>query len=431
MKAANLLIDDDGTVLLGDLGVAADLAEDTSHHISSSHLRYSVTAKAAVSEQEPDSHSSKVAFEPILSRPKIGKRKSFVGTPCWMAPELIEGRQYDSSADIWSFGITALELTQGRPPKSRESPQRVLLKTLQEDPPTLDREGGAYKYTRAFKEVVDSCLVKDPSKRPTAEELLQTPFFRSAKKKSCLVGAILKDLPPLTKRQERRAVNQIHFPHSIDSWDFMTTVNSPATSAYRRRVLEEFVAAEDGEGQYQETDDEQDSRGESRAVAWDSEPARGQDQQSKAVTVVSSSPSTSDSGLSDSRTTPSSASSTASSFAESLVVPPKPQERNDSPGSAADETVVSEILREGEAIEKTASVDTVSQIPDGKGSKVAQQSSSSGQLWRKFKGKHLSSSSDSGTGARKERSGIGIGRVFSSSNKNKSSTSTDRTVTGK
>lgn len=85
MKAANLLIDDDGTVLLGDLGVAADLAEDTSHHISSSHLRYSVTAKAAVSEQEPlpsssDNHSSKVAFEPILSRPKIGKRKSFVGT---------------------------------------------------------------------------------------------------------------------------------------------------------------------------------------------------------------------------------------------------------------------------------------------------------------------------------------------------------------
>ena len=46
-----------------------------------------------------------------------------------MAPELIQGRQYDSSADIWSFGITALELTQGRPPRSRETPQRVLLGT--------------------------------------------------------------------------------------------------------------------------------------------------------------------------------------------------------------------------------------------------------------------------------------------------------------
>jgi hypothetical protein len=210
----------------------------------------------------------------------------------------------------------------------------------------------------------------------------------------------------------------------------MTTVNSPV---YRRRVLEEFVAAEDGESQYQETDDEQDSRGESGAVTWDSEPeeARGRNQQSEAVTVVSSSPSTSDSGLSDSRMTPSSTSSTAaSSFAESLVVPPKPQEWNDSSGSAADETVVSEILRKGEAIEKAASVDTVSQIPDGKGTKVAPPSSSSGQsaLWRKFKGKHLRSSLDSGTGVRKERSGIG--RVFSSSNKNKSSTSSDRTVAG-
>ena len=235
----------------------------------------------------------------------------------------------------------------------------------------------------------------------------------------------------MTKRQERRAVNQIHFPHSIDSWDFMTTVNSPTSSVYRRRVLEEFVAAEDGEGQYQETDDEQDSRGESRAVASDSESeeVRGRDQQSEAVAVVSSSPSTSDSGLSDSRTTPSSASSTAPSFAESLGLHPKPEELNDSSGSAADEIVVSEILREGEAIEKAASVDTVSQIPDGKGPKVARQCSSSGQsaLWRKFKGKHLSSSPDSGTGVRKERSGIG--RVFSSS-KNKSSTSSDRTVTG-
>lgn len=46
-----------------------------------------------------------------------------------MAPELIQGKQYDSSADIWSFGITALELTQGRPPRSRESPHAVLLQT--------------------------------------------------------------------------------------------------------------------------------------------------------------------------------------------------------------------------------------------------------------------------------------------------------------
>ena len=46
-----------------------------------------------------------------------------------MAPELIQGKQYDAKADIWSFGITALELTQGRPPRFREKPQQVLLRT--------------------------------------------------------------------------------------------------------------------------------------------------------------------------------------------------------------------------------------------------------------------------------------------------------------
>ncbi|KAL1734358.1 kinase-like domain-containing protein [Schizophyllum commune] len=153
VKAANLLMDDDGTVLLGDLGVAANLAEDT--------------------------------YSPI------GKRKSFVGTPCWMAPEVIKGQQYDSAADIWSFGITAIELTQGRPPRSREAPSKVLMRTIQEDPPTLDRDNGVHKYSRALKEIIDSCLVKDPSKRPSAEQLLQTPFFKNAKKKSYLVHKIL------------------------------------------------------------------------------------------------------------------------------------------------------------------------------------------------------------------------------------------------
>ncbi|KAJ7071510.1 kinase-like domain-containing protein [Mycena amicta] len=195
VKAANLLIDDDGTVLLGDLGVAADLTEDTSK--SSSQKRTGiVTAEAALRSHHSGSsgHNAKrISFEAPTpgTRPKVGKRKSFVGTPCWMAPEVIEARQYDSSADIWSFGITALELAQGRPPRSRESPQRVLIKTIQEAPPTLDREGGTNKYSRSFKELVDSCLVKDPSKRPTAHELLQSPFFKSTKKKSYLVNAIL------------------------------------------------------------------------------------------------------------------------------------------------------------------------------------------------------------------------------------------------
>ncbi|KAJ7139761.1 kinase-like domain-containing protein, partial [Mycena epipterygia] len=235
VKAANLLIDDDGRVLLGDLGVAADLAEDTSRHQVSHSKPKIITAQAAVRSQRSSSSGSsssnkRISFDAGGSRPRIRTRRSFVGTPCWMAPEVIQARQYDSSADIWSFGITALELTQGRPPRSRESPQRVLLKTIQEDPPTLDREGGTFKYSRAFKELVDSCLVKDPSKRPTAAELLQSPFFKASKKKSYLVGAILKDLPPLTHRQERRVAHGAPMHGTVDSWDFATTLNSPTST---------------------------------------------------------------------------------------------------------------------------------------------------------------------------------------------------------
>ncbi|KAF8624867.1 hypothetical protein AX15_005744 [Amanita polypyramis BW_CC] len=245
VKAANLLIDDDGTVLLGDLGVAADLSEDTSNYISSCHSykTYTVTAKAALSLVPPQanpmgpsrstSSNKRTPHATHSSKPRIGKRKSFVGTPCWMAPELIQGKQYDSAADIWSFGITAIELTKGRPPRSRDPAKTVLLRTVQEDPPTIDREGGPFKYSRAFKEIVDRCLAKDPSKRPSAEELLQMPFFKGTKKKSYLVGAILRDLPPLTQRLERVIKHSTVIHRTIDSWDFATTISSPGSSIRR------------------------------------------------------------------------------------------------------------------------------------------------------------------------------------------------------
>lgn len=80
IKAANLLIDDDGTVLLGDLGVAADLSEDSSHPTSShSHKSYTVTAKAALSQAPSQAKRSSYASHTV-PKPRIGKRKSFVGT---------------------------------------------------------------------------------------------------------------------------------------------------------------------------------------------------------------------------------------------------------------------------------------------------------------------------------------------------------------
>ncbi|KAI0823117.1 kinase-like domain-containing protein [Trametes gibbosa] len=195
VKAANLLIDDDGTVLLGDLGTTS----------------------------------------PIFRPSVLGKRKSFVGTPCWMAPEIINGKRYDASADIWSFGITAIELAHGRAPRSRMDPHKVLVMTVTDAPPTLERNAGPHRYSSAFADVVAMCLHKDPARRPTAEVILQTPFFRNARKPSYLCSTILKGLPPLTQRQERRKQPSLLTHATMDSWDFSSSLpSSPTTSVYSR-----------------------------------------------------------------------------------------------------------------------------------------------------------------------------------------------------
>jgi serine/threonine-protein kinase OSR1/STK39 len=134
-------------------------------------------------------------------------------------------------ADIWSLGITALELTTGRVPNSFDPPKLVLSKLLENPAPVLDREGGVHKYSKSMSEMIESCLKKDPGLRsahrfaflpfplvtnsltchaiktlyrPTADKLLGHAFFKLAKKKSFLVSSILADLPPLEVRQQRR-----------------------------------------------------------------------------------------------------------------------------------------------------------------------------------------------------------------------------------
>jgi len=222
LKAANLLIDDDGTVLLGDLGVAVSLADEDTPIPNKSAL-------ATDSEKaHPRTYNGRLAHQ-------RGKRRSFVGTPCWMAPEVVSQKHYDAKADIWSFGITALELTLGRAPRSRDPPHKVLMKTLNEAPPAIDRESGRYKYSKAFEEMVVSCLVKDPAQRPTAQQLLQSPFFKGTVKKGCLVSTILKDLPPLVTRQERKHHVVGSAVSSVASWDFDPTPSSSAPSTPKHR----------------------------------------------------------------------------------------------------------------------------------------------------------------------------------------------------
>ncbi|KAJ1018142.1 hypothetical protein NDA16_005008 [Ustilago loliicola] len=202
LKAANILVDDDGTVLLGDFGVGVFVGDT-------------------------DKSSGTVSSE--------GKRKSFVGTPCWMAPEVIERKHYGTKADIWSFGITALELSQGRAPNSKLNPVKVLMRTMQDEPPQLDRTGGAHKYSKLMDDFVRQCLQKDPQKRPTADKLLSHGFFKQAKAPKYLISAILAGLPPLADRQERRRLASIHSTQHYLSWDF-GTISSRTTTPNLEKI---------------------------------------------------------------------------------------------------------------------------------------------------------------------------------------------------
>ncbi|KAL1189838.1 Serine/threonine-protein kinase BLUS1 [Cardamine amara subsp. amara] len=161
VKAGNILIHSKGVVKLGDFGVSACMFD---------------------------------------SGDRMRTRNTFVGTPCWMAPEVMQQADgYDFKADIWSFGITALELAHGHAPFSKFPPMKVLLMTLQNAPPRLDHERDK-KFSKSFKELIAACLVKDPKRRPTSAKLLKHPFFKHARSTDYLSRKILHGLSPLGDR---------------------------------------------------------------------------------------------------------------------------------------------------------------------------------------------------------------------------------------
>ena len=178
VKAGNILIDLDGSVKLGDFGVAATMERSGSWG-------------------------------------KAGNvRQTFVGTPCWMAPEVMEQIEgYDWHADIWSFGITMLEMVHGHAPFAKYPPMKVLLMTLQNEPPKLEESYKQRHFSKAMREVVQLCLQKDPKQRPTAAKLLEHRLFKNAHhEKDFLVKHLLKSLPSLVERVHTLS-NTIHTTH--------------------------------------------------------------------------------------------------------------------------------------------------------------------------------------------------------------------------
>ncbi|KAL8200984.1 hypothetical protein R6Q57_012323 [Mikania cordata] len=200
VKAGNILLDANGVIKLGDFGVSACMFDTGDRKRS---------------------------------------RNTFVGTPCWMAPEVLQpGSGYDFKADIWSFGITALELAHGHAPFSKYPPMKVLLMTIQNAPPGLDYDRDK-RFSKSFKELVAMCLVKDQTKRPTAEKLLKHSFFKQAKPPELSVKKLFADLPPLWDRvkalrikddaqlalkkmpsAEQEAISQSEYQRGVSAWNF-------------------------------------------------------------------------------------------------------------------------------------------------------------------------------------------------------------------
>ncbi|KAG7390794.1 hypothetical protein PHYPSEUDO_006616 [Phytophthora pseudosyringae] len=165
IKAGNLLLNGDGVAKLADFGVSAQLTAT------------------------------------------VGKRRTVIGTPFWMAPEVIQEAQYDCKADLWSLGITALELAEGEPPLAHMHPMRAIFLIPNRAPPEL-REPN--KYSTEFRDFLAVCLKKDPQERASAEELLRHPFIarnvdrlRANSSRAAASGARMVGLPVLQELVEQ------------------------------------------------------------------------------------------------------------------------------------------------------------------------------------------------------------------------------------
>lgn len=135
IKAANILLNAKGEVKLADFGVSVRL------------------------------------------RSRDDKRNTFTGTPYWMAPELVNAKDfhtfYDAKIDVWALGITCIEYAEMEPPMNNIAPMKVLLEIPKREPPRLKEP---QKWSKEFIQFLQSCLVKDPERRLTAKQLSELPF---------------------------------------------------------------------------------------------------------------------------------------------------------------------------------------------------------------------------------------------------------------
>uniref|UniRef100_A0A8C5I6X9 non-specific serine/threonine protein kinase n=1 Tax=Gouania willdenowi TaxID=441366 RepID=A0A8C5I6X9_GOUWI len=174
----------------------------------------------------------------------VGRRNTFIGTPYWMAPEVIACDEnpdatYDFKSDLWSLGITAIEMAEGAPPLCDMHPMRALFLIPRNPAPRLKSK----KWSKKFQSFIESCLVKSHGQRPSTEQLLKHPFIRDLPNER-QVRIQLKDHIDRTKKK-RGERDETEYEYSgseeededRDMGEPSSIINIPGESTLRRDFL--------------------------------------------------------------------------------------------------------------------------------------------------------------------------------------------------
>ncbi|KAE8620491.1 hypothetical protein XENTR_v10010275 [Xenopus tropicalis] len=172
----------------------------------------------------------------------VGRRNTFIGTPYWMAPEVIACDEnpdatYDYRSDIWSLGITAIEMAEGAPPLCDMHPMRALFLIPRNPPPKLKSK----KWSKKFIDFIDTCLIKNYMSRPPTEQLLKHPFIKDQPTER-QVRIQLKD--HIDRSRKKRDETEYEYSGSEDEEENhgeegepSSIMNVPGESTLRREFL--------------------------------------------------------------------------------------------------------------------------------------------------------------------------------------------------